>query len=132
MKILFDTNVLFAATVSNGLCAEAYFKAVRSCEIFTSEPLLEELTSKLAEKARFTRIESSEVADEIRDIAQIVEPTELPRRVCRDADDDVVLATAIAASADCIVTGDQDLLVLRNYDGIEIITPRQFVERLES
>jgi predicted nucleic acid-binding protein len=55
----------------------------------------------------------------------------LAARVRRDADDDIVLGTAMAAGADLLVTGDNDLLVLGTYAGIKIVTPRQFVERLD-
>jgi predicted nucleic acid-binding protein len=50
--------------------------------------------------------------------------------VCRDADDDVVLATAVAARAALIATGDQDLLVIGRFDGIDIVSPRDFLRRL--
>lgn len=50
----------------------------------------------------------------------------------RDADDDVVLAAAVAASATVIVTGDLDLLVLQSYRGVETVTPRDFLSRLPS
>jgi len=63
---------------------------------------------------------------------RLVEPRALPTPVCRDPDDDVVLATAVAASADVIVTGDQDLLVLSAYEGVSIVSPRRFLERLDS
>jgi uncharacterized protein len=48
--------------------------------------------------------------------------------VCRDPDDDVVLATAVAADAEAIITGDEDLLVLKTYTRVRILTPRQFLE----
>ena len=51
--------------------------------------------------------------------------------VCRDAPDDMVLATAVAAGADVLVTGDQDLLVLKKYRGIPIVTPRALLEALD-
>ena len=51
--------------------------------------------------------------------------------ICRDPDDDMVLATAIAAQADLILTGDEDLLVLAEHGGIRILSPRQFVELLD-
>jgi len=49
---------------------------------------------------------------------------------CRDPDDDWVLATAVAGEAEVIVTGDGDLLDLRSYRGIAILSPRAFLERL--
>jgi predicted nucleic acid-binding protein len=63
---------------------------------------------------------------------RLVEPAPLPAPVSRDADDDVVLATAVAADANLIVTGDQDLLVLRRYTTIDIVSPRDFLTRLSS
>ena len=44
----------------------------------------------------------------------------------------VVLATAVAARANVIVTGDQDLLVLGSFEGVAIVSPRQFLERLDA
>jgi putative PIN family toxin of toxin-antitoxin system len=67
------------------------------------------------------------------DVFKIVswESQPLPARVCRDEDDDVVLATALAGKADVIVTGDEDLLVLKKFRGIEILSPRQFLKLLD-
>jgi putative PIN family toxin of toxin-antitoxin system len=61
----------------------------------------------------------------------IVDFKPLSRRVCRDADDDNVLATAVAGNAAIILTGDKDLLVRQEFQGIKIISPRQFVEWLD-
>jgi predicted nucleic acid-binding protein len=55
----------------------------------------------------------------------------LPARVCRDKSDDVALATAVAGKADVIVTDDEDLLVLKKFRGIEILSPRQFLKLLD-
>lgn len=49
--------------------------------------------------------------------------------VCRDPDDDWVLATALAGEAEAIVSGDADLLTLGSHAGIQILSPRQFVSR---
>ena len=54
----------------------------------------------------------------------------LTSKVCRDPDDDAVLACAKAANADFIVSGDQDLLVLQAFEGIQIVTAAQALERL--
>jgi len=61
--------------------------------------------------------------------AEWCEPAALSQGVCRDPDDDWVLAPAVAGQAEAIVSGDADLLTLGSYSGIEIISPRQFVAR---
>jgi predicted nucleic acid-binding protein len=62
----------------------------------------------------------------------MAQPTPLSSPVCRDADDDMVLATAVAGQAEVIVSGDADLLTLGAYEGIRILSPRQFVEMLDA
>lgn len=64
---------------------------------------------------------------EIRQMAEIITPPPLQQPVCRDPDDDEVLALAFAARADLIVSGDDDLLVLTNFEGIPIVTPAQAI-----
>jgi len=56
----------------------------------------------------------------------IVHPSETPTGACRDKDDDNVLACALEADADYLVTGDKDLLQMKAFRGILIITPRGF------
>ena len=46
--------------------------------------------------------------------------------ICRDPNDDMIIACAIDAAADYIVTGDEDLLILKRYKDIVIINPRNF------
>ena len=62
--------------------------------------------------------------------ARWVEPEPLATPACRDADDDWVLATALAGQAEAIVTGDGDRLELGACQGVAILSPRQFIERL--
>lgn len=47
--------------------------------------------------------------------------------VCRDPDDNKLLEMAVAGRADCLVTGDRDLLVLDPFEGIPILTPDGFL-----
>jgi hypothetical protein len=51
-------------------------------------------------------------------------------KICRDPDDDKLLEIAALGRADCLVTGDQDLLVLSQFQGIPIVTPARFLEVL--
>ena len=65
-------------------------------------------------------------------LCELVSPATLSQPVCRDSDDDAVLACAKAAQEDLIVSGDQDLLVLQAFEGIPIVTAAQAWERLSS
>jgi uncharacterized protein len=64
---------------------------------------------------------------EVRQLAEVIEPPPLPQPVCRDPDDDQVLALALAAKVELIVSGDNDLLSLGTFEGIPIVAPAQAV-----
>lgn len=130
MKILFDTNVLFAAFATQGLCLEVVDRGVERFDIITSDDLLDELTDALRRKLKLGSASKDALA-ELREICEIVDPDPLPEPVCSDPDDDRVLAAAAAGGARFLVTGDDDLLVLRRYRGIRIVSPRQFLDMLE-
>jgi predicted nucleic acid-binding protein len=59
---------------------------------------------------------------------ELVSPGVLAQPVCRDPDDDLILATATAGSARCIITGDKDLLVIQRFQAVEILRPSQFAD----
>jgi putative PIN family toxin of toxin-antitoxin system len=127
--VVLDTNIFVAALVAKGLCHEVVVRALGSGTVTTSTALLDELDHTL--RAKFTLGPAAlAFLDQVRLRVRLVEPATLEAAVSRDADDDLVLATAVAATATLIVTGDQDLLVLRRYNGIDIVTPRDFLSRL--
>ncbi len=131
MIVVLDTNVFVAAMVAKGLCHEVVVRSLGSCAVATSQALLDELEHTL--RAKFTLGPAGmSFLEQLRLRVRIVEPTPLRSPVSRDADDDVVLATAVAAGATAIVTGDEDLLVLGRYNGIDIVSPRAFLSRLSS
>ena len=131
MTVVLDTNVIVAALVAKGLCHEVVVRALGSSTVVTSPALLDELERTL--RAKFTiGPAATAFLEQLRLRVHLVVPTPLAAPVSRDADDDVVLATAVAANATVIVTGDLDLLILRSYRGIEIVTPRDFLGRLPS
>ena len=66
----------------------------------------------------------------LRDGFPWIEPPPLPIPVCRDVDDDWILATAVAAQAEYLITGDNDLLTLKTHAGVSIVTPREFLRLL--
>jgi uncharacterized protein len=130
VRVVFDTNVLYSALAAKGFCEEVVDEAVAECPIVWSDPLKQELESLLTPLHKIgpaTRVALEAYVD----LCEFVEPEPLDKRVCRDKDDDVVLATALGGKADVIVTGDEDLLVLKKFRGIEILSPRQFLKLLD-
>jgi putative PIN family toxin of toxin-antitoxin system len=129
--VVLDTNVIVAALVAKGLCHEVVVRCLTSGTAVSSAPLLDELDRTL--RAKFTLGPAANAfLEQLRVRVRLVEPMPLASAVSRDADDDVVLATAVAAEAAAIVTGDQDRLVIGRYHGIDIVSPRDFLNRLSS
>jgi len=130
VRVVLDTNVLVAAFASRGLC-EAVVEICLSChEIFLSEPILGELGRHLKGKLKVPKRQANEILSLLRQQATMVEPLEVPAGACRDSADLAVLGTAAAAVADCLVTGGQDLLVLSQFRGVPILSPRAFHDKL--
>jgi putative PIN family toxin of toxin-antitoxin system len=130
VRIVVDTNVLIAGLVAEGLCRDIVKRRLQICEVVTSRPLLQELEEKLRVKFHVDP-STLPLLELYAQHAMIVDVVPLAQPVCRDPDDDVVLATALAGQVAAIVTGDGDLLVLQEFQGIKILSPRQFVSRLD-
>jgi putative PIN family toxin of toxin-antitoxin system len=128
VKVVFDTNVVVAGIVAEGLCREILEIHVPEHHVVLSQALWDELLATLKRKFGLT-VDDLPVLPLYRQHAEWCEPAMLSEPVCRDPDDDMVLATALAGGADAIVTGDADLLTLASYSGVEIISPRAFVAR---
>ena len=130
MKLVVDTNVLIAGLAAEGICRDIVKRRLLAFELFTSQTLLDELAGKLRGKFHLNPDELPLLkiyADE----ATIVKPKPLSESVCRDPDDDEVLATALTSNAEMILTGDKDLLVLKQFQGIKILSPRRFIEWID-
>lgn len=126
MNLLLDTNVLVAALIARGVCADLLEHCVREHVVVTSQSLLDEFHDVLMRKFRQREADARDALRLFRDRFTVVDPEMLNPPVCRDVDDDVVLGTALAGGGTAIVTGDQDLLVLDPFRGIRILTPAAF------
>lgn len=126
MKVVLDTNVLIAAFIARGVCADLFEHCALRHRIVCSEPIVDELRRVLKAKFDFTDEEVVRVTALVRERSESVSPQPLGERVCRNADDDVILATAAAGVAACVITGDKDLLALASWRNIQIIAPASF------
>ena len=128
MKIVLDTNVLIAAFITRGMCSDVFKHCVRRHTLVTSEFILNEFRGKLVRKFKYSVEEAGEAVELLRSRMEVVMPANLEAAVCRDPDDDAILETAIAGDAVCIVTGDTDLLVIKQFRNIDILRPSKFAE----
>ena len=134
-RVVFDTNVLVSALLlPRSATYRAYALAEQHCALVTSAALLRELNAVLA-RPKFDRYVDQ--WSRLRFIARIqaVAVAIVPDpdvRIARDPKDDIVLATAKAARADFLVSGDEDLLSLASFAGTTILNPSTFVARLEA
>jgi uncharacterized protein len=126
MRLLLDTNVLIAAFISRGTCHELLAHCIYNHAPVISRALLREFQQKLITKFHYSQKDARAAASLIASRFEIVTAAALARPVSRDPDDDAVVATAVAGGCRCIVTGDKDLLVLKRYEEIEILSPAEF------
>ncbi len=128
MKAVFDTNVLIAAFLTEGICGKLMIRARRrDFDLILCDGILKEFRRILKKKFAASIHETSEALIILSEAAlKIIRRADAITPVCRDSDDDLILACAKDVFADYIVTGDEDLLVLKNYEGIEIVKPREF------
>lgn len=119
-------NVLASAFGTRGLCADVLRTALAEHDLITSEFVLAELERVLSEQFGLPLERINAVLTFLRRFRVEPTPGELPSLRIRDADDMNVIASAIASGADVLVTGDQDLLSVRDQVAIATEDPRGF------
>jgi putative PIN family toxin of toxin-antitoxin system len=129
----FDTNVLVSAALDRGsLPAIALRQAQRNGVLLLSRETESELADVIA-RPKFDRYLNDSLRTEFFSILRHgAERVEITDRIqaCRDPKDDKFLEVAVNGRADCLVSGDEDLLTLHPFRGVAIITPASFVERV--
>ena len=127
MKAVFDTNVLVAAFVTEGVCAKLLGRARRKqLNLVISSFILKEFENVLLKKFSASKEQVTTAAQLISEAAQKVSLTSKFSGICRDPNDDRILSCALSAKVDYLVTGDSDLLQLKEFHGIRILTPGKF------
>lgn len=132
MRVVLDSNVLRAAFATHGLCEAIVLACIDRHDLILWDAIAEEVRRHLAGKFKLPRDRVRRNVEFLRENATFVVPREVPASACRDSADCAILGTAVAGRADCIVTGDADLLVLGRYEHVRILSPRDFHERLRS
>jgi hypothetical protein len=141
MRVLLDTNVLISHLLSpqrkspiNHILEAAFLGEI---DLLFPKDVFDELRNKIPQKPHLAeRISPQQVEELVSLLAEISEgiPTitmEIPA-VTRDPKDDYLIAYALVGRADYLVTGDVDLLILEEVEGVEILTPRELWECIAS
>lgn len=133
-RYILDTSTLISAVLfEDSKPGITLRKALRIGILLMSPSTLEEIASVL-QREKFDPYvsipEREEFLEALVDGVEFIEPT-IEIRECRDSKDDKYLELGISGKADCIITSDDDLLVMNPFRGISIITPSRFLDVIE-
>ena len=129
LRIVFDSNVWIAALTASGASEEVVREARRFCEIYISPYILAEVDRVLSAKFGADEEERRRVRRWLEDSCRLEQDPKTDTKkdpTCRDSKDLPILRLALAVHADLLVTGDQDLLILKEVRGILIVAPARF------
>jgi putative PIN family toxin of toxin-antitoxin system len=130
VRVVLDVNVLVSAMAFPGsVPRQAMDIAMEESRILLSLPVLTELRDVLNREKLARYISPSLRLSFLSNLAKIGEMVEITDRIvaCRDPKDDKILDLAVSGHANCVITGDRDLLILNPFRNIAIITPKSFL-----
>lgn len=139
MKIVLDTNIFISAFLWQKNAKEIFiFAQNKNVKICANQELLEEFQAVL-EYAKFNSCFEKahktlhEIIDEVLEIVKIYPSLKFKKIIIKeDPSDDKILSCALSSGADFIISGDKHLLKLKIFEGIPILSPRQFLDKFES
>lgn len=136
MRLVLDTNTTVSGLLWSGAPRAIIDAAIAGdVELFSTRLLIDELADVLARlklAARLTQISRTptELLNQYLQLVIVIDAAPLQTAISRDPDDDLVLACAVAAAAEAVVSGDTDLLVLGSFQGIPILRAAEVAARL--
>lgn len=126
MKLLIDTNVIISGITARGYSFDVIKDAIDKHAVYYTDYLLEETQRILSTKFSLSKdVIHFSIFIIKRDLIKGKTASKV-ENVCRDPDDNQILADALANEIEVIITGDGDLLDLKSYKGIKIISPREY------
>ena len=130
-RVVLDTNVLISALLFRGRLPKivGLWQKGKIIPVISKETFSELMTVLEYPKFSLTQEETDSIIKyEILPYFEIVEVVKDVKGICRDPEDDKFISCAISASADYIVSGDKDLIDLKQYKSIKIIKASEFLE----
>lgn len=129
MKVVFDTNIYVSAfVIPNSQAEKAVLKVIEGNDLLIiSKEIIDEVLTVLSVKFSRDREAISHTALYLSDIAMIINPTK-KIKIFKDDPDNRILECAVAGKANAIVTGDKEMLKLKEFEGIKIISLKDYLE----
>ena len=125
--VTFDTNVLLSATLWDGSVSQKVLLEYiqRDVKIYSSPEILAEYQKVLKRDFEFADEEIGAILGSVMFFLNLIEPSEKVTIVKKDPDDNKIIECAIASKSQYIITYDKELLKIKEYQGIKIITPEE-------
>jgi uncharacterized protein len=139
MKVVIDTNIHISAFGFGGSVAKLvdYCYSTDNCTVYLSQEIFDEIKTKFLggrlakiKKENFIQQKAVEYIDNIFQSTIFARPSK-NFDICRDPKDNMIIDLAFDVKADFIITGDEDLLILNEFEGTKILKPSQFLTRLD-
>jgi putative PIN family toxin of toxin-antitoxin system len=130
VRVLLDTNVLASGLATRGLCAEVVEAVINEHQLLTCSPVMKELERVLSRKFRLPAQVVRGFLGLLESEGELVGAATVRIVNFEDPDDIPILACAVGGRADILVTGDKAMLDLGKIEGIPILSPRRFWQRL--
>lgn len=138
MRVVLDTNVVASGFLWGGAPRQLLQAArEKKLQLYTSTPLLLELTdilgrAKFARKLAAAHLSVDQLVERYALLTTVVHPAVIAPTILDDPDDDHVLACALAAKAEIIVSGDRHLLDIKEHCGVRVVTVVEAVKTIVS
>lgn len=131
IRAVVDTNVLISGLIWGGTPKRCFdkFRYENSYQLIFSPELVHEFRTKLLKKFQLPSQKVNLWVKELTQYSEFINPTYVTK-ICRDPKDNMLLDTAHSGQANFIVTGDKDLLTLKSFKHIEIVSPKSFLNIL--
>ena len=128
IKVVLDTNILISGIFWKGLPQRIVdLASANEIESITTQEILEEVKTAL-ERLDVPLEKIEEIIKDIMSYSRLIAAKKVVVKDLRDFKDVKIIACALSAEVDYIVTGDKDLLVVKEYEGIQIVNPKTFLE----
>jgi len=126
VKIVLDSNIIVAAFAGRGLCNSLFELCLDRYEIIISEFILTEVSKTLHNKIKMPLQNIQIIIDYLKEFCVLSTYDKLSENICRDKNDNDIISLAVSNNVDYLITGDKDLLVLKKFKKVTIISPREF------